>query len=63
MPPCTAIPEPQLRLDGQATDNGARRCGSCWTSRPGKTYEVMILTGDVFWNHDKEQFTAFDTGL
>ncbi len=60
VPPCTAIPDPLLRFDGQSTDNMGNPLTFETTVVAGKAYEVMILTGDTVWNHDRQQFQVYD---
>jgi len=60
-PPYTNDQE-RLKYDGHQTD----RLGNPLTFEldvaAGKAYEVMLLTGDVTWNHDRQQFTVSGSG-
>ena len=53
----------KLRYDGQSTNP----MGDPLTFRvnvlAGKTYEVMILTGDASWNHDRESFKVVGSAV
>ena len=48
----------RLRYDGQSTDPMGTPLQFQVDVADNKTYEVMILTGDLSWNHDKQSFTV-----
>ena len=48
----------RLRYDGQATNPMGDPLQFQVDVVDNKTYEVMILTGDASWNHDRESFTV-----
>jgi len=50
----------RLRYDGQATNTSGDPVLFSVDVVAGKAYEVMILTGDAYWNHDREQFQVYD---
>jgi len=50
----------RLRYDGQATHTSGDPLLFSVDVVAGKAYEVMILTGDAYWNHDREQFQVYD---
>jgi hypothetical protein len=55
--------EQRLRYDGQATDTLGNPLTFAVDVVAGKQYEVMILTGDAGWNHDKQQFQVYDANV
>ena len=56
-PPYTSSDE-RLRYDGHSTNRSGDPISFRLDVVAATTYEVMILTGDVRWNHDRELFTA-----
>jgi autotransporter-associated beta strand protein len=62
VPPYTS-PEERLQYDGQATDTLGNPLTFQVDVPAGVQYEVMILTGDAAWNHDREQFQVYDGSL
>jgi autotransporter-associated beta strand protein len=54
------VSERRLRYDGHATDTLGNQLTFEVDVVPGKTYEVMILTGDAAWNHDRQLFLVDD---
>jgi len=59
LPPYTA-PEERLKYDGQSTDRDGNPLTFAVDLVAGQAYEVMILTGDVTWNHDRMRFDVYD---
>ena len=59
LPPYTA-PEERLKYDGQSTDRNGDPLTFAVDLVAGQAYEVMILTGDVTWNHDRMRFDVYD---
>ena len=53
----------KLRYDGQSTTPMGDPLVFGIDVAAGQAYEVMILTGDPSWNHDKEQFQVYDGSL
>ena len=62
VPPPYTTGDEKLKYDGQATDNMGTPLTFVVDVEAGKTYEVMIFTGDTGWNHDREKFTVTGSG-
>jgi autotransporter-associated beta strand protein len=59
LPPYTSEGE-RLKYDGHSTDREGNPLTFEVDVVAGKRYEVMILTGDVTWNHDRMRFDVYD---
>jgi hypothetical protein len=57
------VPFDLLRHDLQRTDSNQTPITFEVDVVAGKTYEVMLLTGDINENHDREQFTVYDPAV
>jgi len=53
----------RLKYDGHSTDRSGNPLTFEVDVVAGKQYEVMILTGDVTWNHDQQRFTVSGSGV
>ena len=58
MPPPYTTAQGMLHYDGHSTNRWGAPITFLVDVAAAKTYEVMILSGDAGWNHDREKFTA-----
>jgi autotransporter-associated beta strand protein len=60
--PPYATEEERLKYDGHSTDRDGNSLTFEVDVVAGQAYQVTILTGDVTWNHDQQQFTVSGSG-